>query len=112
MFERSAANMNEQGPRDCPRPPDTPPLSVEERYPLGAGPAVGTDLNAGEVPGEAGVERARLAVVPHPQGRQHRRDDTVAVPGRVVGRQRPGLTAVPRATAAVIFLQEIGVGLQ
>src|SRR2546425_10449331 len=71
-------------------------------------PAVGADLDAGEVPGEAGVGRPLLPVVPQPEVRHGGRDDTEAVAGGVIGRERP-IAAPVLGRAAPVLLTEIGL---
>src|SRR2546426_9754788 len=71
-------------------------------------PPVGADLDPGKVPGEAGVERARLPVVPQTEVRKHGRVDAEAVARRVEGGKRPITPPVP-ARAAPVLLPKVGL---
>src|SRR5712664_4934589 len=74
-------------------------------------PPVGADLDAGEVPGEAGVGRPLLPVAPHPEAREPWRDYAEGVARRIEGGERPMIIPRPAQAArlAIVLLEEGGI---
>src|SRR6266550_8301854 len=77
-----------------------PPFELGLSLGLGAGPAVGADLDARVIPRQPRVHRRVLPVVPHPKTRHIRRVHAEAVARRIKQLQRPVVAApktqVPR----------------